>query len=142
MEKKDFVLAILSSVKGAEYTPVQVQKLFFIIDKKVSTLVGGPYFNFTPYHYGPFDSEVYDILRQLEEDKDAETLCSTSNVRRYKLTVQGQEKGEIAINTLDKEASDYIKNLSNWIRNLSFAELVSSVYKAFPDMKVNSVFRG
>ena len=141
MEKKDFVLGVLASSNGAVHTPVQVQKLFFMVDKKISTAIGGPYFNFIPYDYGPFDIEIYNVLKQLREEGDAETLYSFSGFRHYKLTAQGQKKGEDILKTWDKKVSDYIAELSKWVRSLSFAELVSAIYKSYPEMKANSVFR-
>lgn len=142
MDRKEFVLAALAASNGAEHTPVQVQKLFFVVDREIPQLVGGPFFNFVAYDYGPFDSDVYSVLRQLEEDGDSETLnCRPSGFRRYKLTAQGQEKGMGILQGLDKKASDYIVALSDWIRKLSFVELVSAIYKAYPEMKANSVFR-
>jgi uncharacterized phage-associated protein len=142
MEKKEFVLAALAVSVGAEHTPVQVQKLFFVIDREIPQLVGGPFFNFIAYDYGPFDSDVYNVLRQLEEDGDVQTLyCCPSGFRHYKLTAQGQDKGVSILQRLDKKASEYITALSDKIRKLSFAELVSAIYKAYPEMKANSVFR-
>jgi len=142
MEKKEFVLAAFAASGGAEHTPVQVQKLFFVIDREIPQLVGGPFFNFVAYDYGPFDCDVYNVLKQLEEDGDAQILyCCPSGFRRYKLTAQGQQKGEGLLGTLDKKASEYIMALSDKIRKLSFAELVSAIYKAYPEMKANSVFR-
>lgn len=142
MDKKDFVLAALATSSGAEHTPVQVQKLFFVIDREIPQLVGGPFFHFIAYDYGPFDSDVYNVLRQLEEEGDAQTLyCCPSGFRRYKLTAQGQEKGMKILQELDKKALDYITILSDKIRKLSFAELVSAIYRAYPEMKANSVFR-
>ena len=142
LENKDFVLGVLAGSNGAEHTPVQVQKLFFIIDREISKSIGGPYFNFTAYDYGPFDSKVYDELKKLEQDGDVETSHYSSGLRRYKFTIQGQEKGTTVLKSWGKKVSDYIIALSNWVRSLSFAELVSAIYKAYPEMKVNSVFRG
>ena len=142
MDKKEFVLAALAASSGAEYTPVQVQKLFFVVDREISQVVGGPFFNFIAYDYGPFDSDVYNVLRQLEEDGNVQTLYySPSGFRRYKLTAQGQVKGVGIFQGLDKKVSDYITTLSDKIRKLSFAELVSAIYQAYPEMKANSVFR-
>jgi hypothetical protein len=43
---------------------------------------------------------------------------------------------------LPDQAKKYIQDVNALVRKLSFAELVASIYKAFPEMKVNSVFRG
>jgi hypothetical protein len=39
-------------------------------------------------------------------------------------------------------AKDYVVNLANWVRQLSFQQLVASIYNKYPEMKANSVFRG
>ena len=67
MEKREIILAALAPADGVIHTPVQVQKLLFLIDKKIPHLVGGPYFNFVPYAYGPFDTEIYRLLEELEK---------------------------------------------------------------------------
>lgn len=141
MEKKDFVLGVLAASNEAEHTPVQVQKLFFIIDKEISKSMGGPYFNFTAYDYGPFDSQVYFELKKLEEEGDVEILQGVSGLRRYRLTVQGQGKGMNLLKSWDRKIADYIIALSGWVRSLTFTELVSAIYKTYPEMKANSVFR-
>ena len=140
MERKDFVLAVMAAAGGAEHTPVQVQKLFFLLDKTIAKSVGGPFFHFVAYDYGPFDDAVYHVIQELEDEGSAET-CDGS-LRRYKLTDQGLSNGKVLLGDLDKKTKDYIKSLSAWVRSLSFAELVSAVYQAYPEMKANSVFRG
>ena len=143
MRKEEIILAVLAAAEGAVHTPVQIQKLLFLIDKKIPNLINGPYFNFKPYSYGPFDIEIYNLLEELAQEEDAE-IISNSNLRwaKYRLTINGQKKGEKILNTLNKEAGEYIKTLSFFVRNLSFAELVSTIYKEFPEMKENSIFEG
>lgn len=143
MDKKDLVLAALSVSNGALHTPVQMQKLLFLIEKKVPNLPGSPYFDFVAYDYGPFDVEVYSVLRQLKIDGDVEILPNLAlGLRQYRVSCQGQAKGQKILNSLDSGAVDYIQKLSHFVRSLSFAELVSAIYKEYPDMKSNSLFRG
>lgn len=145
MEKKDIILAVLSAAEGVcvVHTPIQIQKLLFLIDKKIPNLINGPYFTFEPYSYGPFDVEVYNLLEELAQAEDVE-IISDPNLRwaKYRLTINGQKKGEKILNTLNKKAIEYIKILSLFVRSLSFAELVSTIYKEFPEMKKNSIFEG
>ena len=143
MEKKEIILAVLASAKGAIHTPIQIQKLLFLIDKKIPNLINGPYFDFQPYSYGPFDVEIYNLLEELAQVEDVE-MISDPNLRwaKYRLTINGQKKGEKILNTLNTKAIEYIKILSLFVRSLSFAELVSTIYKEFPDMKKNSIFEG
>lgn len=142
MNKEEVMLGALAAGKGHIYTPVQVQKLLFLIDKKIPEMIQGPYFNFVPYAYGPFDIEIYSILEQLGATGDVE-IIRDSAVRwsRYRLTHQGQEKGEIILGKLNAEISAYIKSLSTFVKSLTFAELVAAIYSEYPEMKQNSIFK-
>lgn len=140
MERNDFVLAVMSSCPKAKYDPVQIQKLFFLIDDIIPKLVKGPHFKFTPYNYGPFDKQVYIDLEKLASMGDI-AIQGADTHRTYTTTGQGQEKGEAILSTLPAGVRPYIKKLSEFVRRLSFAELVSTIYKAYPKMKSNSIFQ-
>jgi len=142
MDKQDIILAAFAAAKRAVFTPVQVQKLLFLIDMKIPEQVGGPFFEFVPYDYGPFDKDVYQQLEELAKNELVEILpCPGLSWNKYQLTVEGQERGEEVLSELAPEVADYLRSLSQFVRSLSFAELVSSIYRAYPDMRVNSVFR-
>lgn len=139
MQRSDIVLAALAASGGATHTPVQVQKLFFMIDRRISGWIGGPFFDFQPKDYGPFDKEVYSQIEALSWAGDA--AIEDGRMKTYRLTTQGQKKGEQLLASLDPTASNFIRELSSWVRGLSFADLVSAVYKEYPEMKANSIFR-
>lgn len=142
MDKEELVLAGLAADgENASFTPVQVQKLFFLIDREATHLFDGPHFNFKPYDYGPFDKSVYEILDVLS----AKGLCTTEvsgRYRKYRLTQDGFQVGTAALESLNQTRADYLKSLASWVRNLSFEQLVSAIYTRHPDMRVNSVFKG
>lgn len=141
MNQKEIVLAGLAPAKGAAHSPVQVQKLFFLIDRNIPNAINGPLFNFEPYNYGPFDKDIYDVLDDLWED-DYVDITTTQSIRRYKLTFRGQEEGERLLSELPEYAQEYITEVSQFVRRLSFTELVTSIYNAYPEMRENSVFQG
>ena len=125
MEKKDLVLISLAAAEGGSYSPVQIQKLLFLIDKKLSRFTGGPHFNFIPYDYGPFDVDVYSVLESLSKDGDVEILRDPSRrLRWYKLTCQGEDKARRKFSAIDPNVAQTIKQLSTFVMSLSFAELV------------------
>ena len=140
MNRRHLVLAALSVAKGATHTPVQVQKLFFLIDQEISDQVGGPHFDFEPYNYGPFDQEVYRELDALAEDGYVE-MVPQSTWSSYRLTDEGQAEGTRHLAALDRTARTYIRQASEFVRSLSFTDLVSAIYKAYPKMRENSVFQ-
>ena len=141
MERRQFVLAALSPANGGQHTPVQVQKLFFLLDREAAEMTGGPYFAFVPYDYGPFDSDVYTELRELSYEGKVEGV-NNGHWTSYRLTALGQQEADMALAQLSPDAQDYIRRVSEFIRGLSFSELVRAIYRAYPDMKVNSVFQG
>ena len=135
------MLVAMSPAGTGSFSPVQVQKLFFLLDKNVAVQTKGPHFNFKPYDYGPFDKDVYLELENLRSDGLAEILMPRSHGSRiYKLTDKGLETGARNFEKLPEDIRRYICESVNFVRSLSFAELVSAIYKAYPEMRVNSVF--
>jgi uncharacterized phage-associated protein len=141
LTREDIVLAALAPAGGATFTPVQVQKLLFLIDRNVAGLLGGPFFDFEPYHYGPFDKQVYSTLDQLATSGLVEIVAGSGNWREYRLTQTGLSKGDNLLSQLDSRSADYIRKASEFVRRLSFSRLVSAIYKAYPEMRANSVFQ-
>ena len=143
MNRREFVLAAMAPAKGAIHTPVQIQKLLFLLDDNLSEAFDGPHFDFQPYDYGPFDKNVYATLDELSRDSLVEILETPGRVwRRYRLTLDGQSNGDELMSSLSENAIDYLGKISKFVRTTPFAKLVSAIYKAYPDMKKNSVFQG
>ena len=141
MTKKEAVLMALAAANGAHYQPVQIQKLMFLLDRKIPESFGGPIFSFQAYDYGPFDKTVYDTIEELTSEGLAKAVCRPGcNWSEYGATVGGQEAGQAILSSLPDPISAYIRELSAWVRTLSFRELVGAIYRAYPEMKINSVF--
>lgn len=140
--KSDLILIALAAGEKFEHTPVQIQKLLFLIDKNVGDRIGGPLFEFKPYDYGPFDSSIYDLLRQFEAEGLVFPSPTLRGWNKHSLTDAGLKKANELSAKIDKHVLDYISQVSKYVRTVSFVDLVSAVYKAYPEMKVNSVFRG
>ena len=107
----------------------------------IAKQTAGPHFKFEPYDYGPFDKQVYLELNKLRDDGLVEIFeANRYGTRIYRLTNEGRLIGEEARCKLPEAVHKYICQVVKLIRSLSFAELVSTIYKACPEMKVNSVF--
>lgn len=139
LTRDQVVLAALTPAGGAAHTPVQVQKLMFLLDRRLPEMSG--HFHFTPYHYGPFDQNVYHALDALANQGLVE-IVSTGKWRNYRLTAEGQALGQAVVDGLSQRAASYLSELSRFVRHLSFSQLVSAIYKAYPEMRANSVFQG
>lgn len=140
--RQKVVLAALACSPGAAFAPVQVQKMFFLLDEAISPQIGGKQFAFEPYDYGPFDKVVYQELDALQRLGFVEMYQAAPGPggRRYSLTVKGNELGQVALVGIPDSAKKYMVDVSEWVRKLSFAELVGSIYKAFPKMRAKSIF--
>ena len=140
MERHDFVLACMSPAENEIFRPVQVQKLFFLIDRNLHEILGGQYFNFEPYNYGPFDKTVYEALEALAAEEMIE-IVQDHTWKSYKLTNAGLERGRVVFEELPEKAKAYITQISNFVLSLSFTQLVRAIYNAYPEMRANSVFQ-
>lgn len=141
MQRSTYVLAAMSPADGQPFSPVQVQKLFFLLDWNLFAEPENRYFSFQPYDYGPFDKAVYGELEALAKHGWVEIMVSQgANPRTYRLTFQGQKKGAEGLSSFPEATQQYIREVVCFVRSLSFAQLVSSIYQAYPAMKQNSVF--
>ena len=140
MTQREVVLAALEPAQGKQHSPVQVQKLLFLLDREASEFLGGQHFNFVPYNYGPFDKAVYQVLDDLDFN-ELVTIRSGGWQRTYALTPTGQNEGDRLLGKLPNAAQDYIRRASAFVLKLNFLQLVSAIYKAYPDMQKNSILR-
>jgi hypothetical protein len=141
MNRQEYMVAVLAAAGGTVHTPVQVQKLFFLLDKKIPEFVGGPYFDFQAHDYGPFDKNVYSELERLA-NRGLVSIDEPGSLKSFRLTVEGNSTGSAGLADLPSVVSEYIARLSQWVRSLSFADLVSAIYREYPEMRANSIFRG
>lgn len=142
ISREEVILTALAPAGGAPHTPVQVQKLLFLLDRNAAASFGGPKFDFQPYHYGPFDRAVYLTLEDLAQQGMVEITRNAGNWRDYRLTPEGQARAVQVLAGLDDRTRSYIERLSAFVRSLSFTDLVSAIYKAYPEMRERSVFQG
>lgn len=140
MDRRELVLAALAAGDGDRHDPVEVQKMFFLIDRKVPNEVEGPHFDFQPYNYGPFDRAVYEELEAASRD-GLVRMIPRGTWSEYELTEEGLEAGREALEQLSDRGAKYLRAASDFVRSLSFNELVSVIYKSFPEMRENSVFQ-
>lgn len=141
-KRQALVLAALhSGSMDPELSPVQAQKLFFLIDRNAPHLCSGPWFAFAPYDYGPFDSNVYSELDWLSHEGDIE-IVRNGRYRTYRLTDSGRRKAAEALSTFPPAAQEYFGKAKDWVKSLGFRDLVSAIYKAYPEMRAKSIFQG
>lgn len=142
MKRKDWTLLAIAAADGHEVTPVQLQKVLFILGKEKADRVGPGFYKFKPYNYGPFSSDVYFDADTLDAEGlvDADAGSATRSWTTYRATPEGIAAARKLRASAPKDAVDYLGALVAWARKLSFQQLVSSVYDRYPEQRVNSIF--
>lgn len=140
MNREEFVLAAMAPAGTGAFSRIQIQKTLFLLDHNIGELTGGRHFNFTPYHYGPFDPEVYRVLENLE---NRGLVAIARDPRQpspmHTLTPTGLTRGQTELAKLEQQMQDYIRNTVVFVRSVTFAELLSAIYREYPEMAANSV---
>lgn len=139
----EIALVVLSLADGGSFTPVQIQKALFLATDKVSQAFRkGSNYQFEPYDYGPFDWQVYTDVENLERRGLAQIDQQPgSRWRTYAASPAGVAEGRRLAERLAADQRAVLQKIVNLVRSLSFNELVSAIYKAYPPMRARSVFR-
>lgn len=142
LARSDWTLLAIAAAGREGLSPVQLQKTLFLLGKRLPAAVGGDWYDFKPYHYGPFDRDVYvDAERLAKKDEVEVVQRHGESWNRYALT----RDGEIRTSYLEREkpeAFEYLNRLVEWVQQQTFQGLVSAVYAEYPEMRANSVFQG
>jgi uncharacterized protein len=144
MDRRELLLAVLAAGKGRQFSPAQIQKAIFLIDKNLPHLVHrGPRYDFAPYNYGPFDRSVYVEAENLRSQGEA-VIATADNGRwsTYAASNLGIQHGEEILNRLKQKSRRYVESVADWVLAQSFGSLVKAIYDEYPEMKENSIFQG
>ncbi len=132
LDRAQFVTAVLSNLGGHEWYSGQVMKFLFLLEKKG---VYRPLFNFTPGPYGPVD---YDILKTLEDLSEEGYILAKQDpaygIMRYKVTRVGVRDGQKLMAWFTPKYREYVVQLAEWIRPLTFPVLVAALRRDYPEM--------
>jgi uncharacterized protein len=144
VKRKEMLLAVLAAVEGKKLSPTQLQKALFLITKNIpDAFAENELYEFEPYNYGPFDVKVYRDAEINANNGPAEiTLSPSGRWKEYSASNAGVLTGKSILSDLTHSQRLYIENVSNWVKGLNFEKLVKSIYDTYPEMKVNSVFKG
>ena len=143
LAREQIALVLLSLADGQPFTPVQIQKALFLASNKVpNAFRDDSRYDFQPYDYGPFDWQVYSDAENLKHEGLAQIDQQPgSRWRTYAASQAGLTAGRRLADRLTPDQRAILEKIVKLVRNLSFNELVSAIYRAYPDMRVRSVFR-
>jgi uncharacterized protein YwgA len=142
---KDWTLMVIAAARGRAVEPVQLQKALFLLSRQLtpSQLRVRRFYDFAPYDYGPFSREVYDDAEQLEREGLIHVeRPPQARFNLYAATEAGLERAAQLNAQLSAPVRVHLRSVVDWATSLTFTELVSAIYTAYPDMKENSVFQG
>ena len=125
---------------GAAFDSIRAQQLLFLIDREVPERIGGPFFDFRPHQYGPFDGAVYGVIGELTAAGAAHVNTAGSNPRHL-LTKTGHRRGTKVLADFSDPVADYMKRASRWVRLTPYRRMLAAIYRQYPEMAVNSVVR-
>jgi hypothetical protein len=142
MNRQDWLLLVLASSEKA-LTPVQLQKSLFLLEKTLpNDLIGEDYYDFVPFDYGPFDSDIYQDAEELAGQQLATVVPSmVGRWQEYSIRLDGLDRARVIQEELPANVQVYVRNLVEWVQSKSFPQLVRFVYEHYPEYKVNSVFQ-
>lgn len=134
--RKSFLLSAYAKSPSGSLTPVQAQKIMFVLGQEAPGYVGNDFYRFIPYNYGPFCQDIYD---------DQRILDAGGSLRKEGSVYYISNAGLVEVRKIDEEMrppglSTYLTNLVEWATSKSFSVLLSSIYAKYPDFAVNSVF--
>jgi len=142
MDRRSLTLLMLAAAPGKFYSPVQIQKSMFLLDRQMPRVFDTTSrYVFRPYDYGPFDSDVYREIEILALDGLAEINIDPARaMKMYGASERGCIVAADFRRRLTLNQIEFIRKVSDFVRNLSFSDLVSAIYEAYPDTRMNSIF--
>jgi len=143
LTRQDWLLLALSKSPGGAMSPVQIQKALFLFGQEVGDSIGTEFYSFEPYDYGPFDAAIYVDLRRMMGVGHVRGEWSRSRSwESYTITGTGWQAALVIEYEADARLTEFLERIAVWVKGRSFSDLLRSVYAAYPEFAVNSVFRG
>ena len=142
LERQDWLLLALSKSPAGTMSPVQIQKALFLFAQEVGGSLGTQFYSFEPYDYGPFDAAIYVDLRRMTSLGQVRGEWSPGRSwKSYTITGPGREAAREIERDADARLAAFLERIVTWVGGRSFSDLLRSVYAAYPEFAVNSVFR-
>jgi len=141
MTREDVVLLLAAGATGPyDLDRFRLMKGCFLVEKLSERPGWEELFRFRAYDYGPFDPSVYSAREVLLSAGLLES-DSTSRYGAVALTPSGQARVQQVEQDMGNEMADWIRSIGRWVTSRSFSNIVSIVYKRFPQYATRSVLR-
>jgi len=140
IEKKDILLALIyTPIKGKEnmMSPIQIMKSLFLLKQELNL---ENFYEFIPYLYGPCSFEVYSDLIKLKNEDFVDEVLTSFSWKFWRITRQGKIYIKKKLPEFNKKLISKIQEIKEKVLSMNFTELLSYVYKRYPEFAKNSVF--
>lgn len=142
LQNRDITLLVIDAAGNSGLTPIQLMKSVFLIGKSEFPELPPHFYSFSPYNYGPFDSDVYRDAEVLEgEGMVVEVQEAGRNWAKYVITTVGSKRAEELRSQVGPQFSAYITEVVDWVQSLTFSGLLRAIYAKYPEFRANSVFQ-
>ena len=133
------IAQVLAALKSGPMDRIRLTKTLFLHWYRHGQRRDAP-FNFTPYLYGPFSFDLYDVLESMAVEGLIVHSGAGHRSSPYYLTEKGADWpiGDV----LDQAAIEEIVSIAKWSRLSEFKTLLSAIYKEAPEFAENSIVRG
>jgi DNA-binding PadR family transcriptional regulator len=143
MPRREDWLLLFVGLPGGDFCSdqIRVMKGMFLFSKEGPGVVRDLY-SFTPYDYGPFDTQVYRDLDTLEVQGfvRVEPIQGTSR-HVFRLTAKGEQRMVQLLGEAPGAAVDVLGDIKKLVTSRSFLDLLRYVYEKYPAYASQSVVR-
>lgn len=130
MFNRQKILLHLLAAAERPVTHMELTKWCFLLKHESDSRGGPSFYQFLPYHFGPFSFVLYREIQELID----QGLVETPDDKTWQLSTRTR----IAKFAAPRAAADDAMLLAKRLRSWSLAELVESVYVRYPKWTVNS----
>ena len=142
--RQQTLLVFLNHKGSQELDPIRIMKGLFLFAQQAPTdwVPRDARYEFEPYDYGPCSFQIYADLDQLRQSG----YVTASQVpgrswKYYSLTAEGRKIAQRVIKGMNTHAVTYLQTLRDFVTKISFRQLLTAVYRRYPEYAVNSVFK-
>ncbi|MGB2694860.1 MAG: hypothetical protein WBD55_06680 [Dehalococcoidia bacterium] len=140
LSRDDWLLLFIGIPGGKFYTDqIRVMKGMFLLDKEGPQELRDLY-DFRPYDYGPFDTQVYRDLDRLEALGLIEVSQIVGTNRQvYGLTAKGEERMKQVLDEAPQHVVEALRQIKELVTSRHFTSLLQYVYKKYPAYAARTV---
>lgn len=132
---------VLIALQAVPLDRIRLMKTLFLVWHRSGRPADSP-FDFIPYLYGPCAFDLYEVLKELEQEGLViQPPHQTAKWAPYYLTDASKQAASEASMFVAASKVSAIQQTARWAAQQSFRSLLDTVYTEAPDYAVSSVLR-